>query len=80
MCYHLNCGEPFLKPQCEVSRTGQDVLFVNEPEDIRSYFHTSGLPIPESITYPKLINIEYRHIKRFACVYIGKGSLGKLFM
>lgn len=75
LCYHLNCGEPFLDRNTEVSTTFSEVVFSNEPEDICAYFVSSGVPIPETVAHPNWIKFDYFYIKKFACIYLGNGGL-----
>lgn len=46
LCYHLNCDEPFLGRKCVASSTSSDILFDDEPIDIRTFFHTQSFHIP----------------------------------
>lgn len=75
LCYHLNCGEPFLNTSIEASTRFSDVPFENEPTDIQTYFRGLGFPIPESVIHPNWIKSDYHHIKKFACVYLENGDM-----
>lgn len=75
LCYHLNCGKPFLDRNLEVSTTFSEVLFSDKHENIKIFFANSGLPIPKTITHTNWIKFDHHHIKKFACIYLGKDGI-----
>lgn len=75
LCYHLNCGEPFLDRNLEVSTTSSEVPFTSEAEDIRAFFTSSGVPTPDTVRHPNWIKFDYLHIKKFACLYLGNEDM-----
>ena len=53
LCYHLNCGQPFLNTSVEVSKTCSVVPF-SEVDDIKSYITDLG-SIPDTLLHSNLI-------------------------
>ena len=76
LCYHLNCGEPFLKAYLEVSKTSSESPFSTEKEEVQAYCHTlNNITMPEFITHPNWIKLGHLFIKKFACLYLGNGEI-----
>lgn len=79
LCYHLNCGEPFLRAHIEVSKTFSDSPTSTETEEVQAYLRSLNILIPESIVHPNWIKYDHLLIKKFACLYLGNGEIYSTF-
>lgn len=68
LCYHLNCGAPFLATYFEISKTFSDVPFANESEEVCAYILSLGLPLPTSVVHLNWIKYESLFMKKYAYV------------
>lgn len=75
LCYHLNCGAPFLGTECEISKTVSEVYSANESENVRAYIFSLDLPMPESIVHPSWIKCDFFYLKKYAYLYLGNGEM-----
>lgn len=79
LCYHLNCGVPFLATHVEVSKTSSEVPIASETEEVRLYYHNLSLPLPASVVHPTWIKYDYQYLKKYAYVYLGNGEIYPCF-
>ena len=75
LCYHLNCGSPFLDTSIEMSNTCSLVPFECEPQEIQLFVRDLGLSSVDAISHPTWIKVNCMHIKKYACVYLKEGEL-----
>ena len=75
LCYHLNCGDPFLDSSSEASTSTSVVPFQDEEEDIRTFIERSVSSTPATLIHPNWIKLDHLHVKKFVCAYLGNGEL-----
>ena len=74
LCYHLNCGKPFLENVAECSKTFTEIPLVNESMELHAYITSLGLTL-HSIVHPNWIKSDVLFLKKFAYVYLGNGEM-----